>query len=125
MNQIILKAISLLDLFIDEKELSIHEISIKANMPKPTAYRLLTTLESAGLLQKSKETPHDSRYRLGLKLLEYGNLVAERLELRELARPFMEKLADEINEVVHLVVANQNEATYLDKVNSKRALSLD
>lgn len=124
MNQSVLKAISLLELFIEHKELTLQQISEKADMPKPTAYRLLSTLEAKGLLAKTKDSHHDSRYRLGLKLLEYGNLVAERLEIRELALPYMEKLAHEINEVVHLVIANQYEATYIEKVNSKRALSL-
>lgn len=36
----------------------------------------------------------------------------------------MENLAKEVNEVVHLVIINQQEATYIEKVNSRRALSL-
>ena len=124
MNQSVLKAISLLELFVEHKELSLQEISEKAEMPKPTAYRLLTTLEMKGFLMKTKDTHHDSRYRLGLKLLEYGNLVSKRLEIREIALPYMEELADEINEVVHLVIMNNDEATYIEKVNSNRALSL-
>lgn len=119
-----IKAIGILDLFIEEKELSLQEITKKKNIPKPTAYRLLSTLENCGMLYKVKETPHDSRYGLGLKLLEFGHLVSERLELRDIALPSMEKLAEEINEVVHLVIANQKEATYIEKVNSTRALSL-
>lgn len=124
MNQSVQKAFSILDLFIDDRELSLQEIALKANIPKPTAYRLLTTLENRGILYKVKENPHDSRYGLGLKLLEFGNLVSERLELREIALPYMEELAEEVNEVVHLVVAYQLEAAYIEKVNSKRALSL-
>jgi len=124
MNQSVAKAISLLDVFIEENELSLQEIAERANLPKPTAYRLLTTLESGGLLYKEKSGPHDSRYGLGLKLLELGQLVSERLELREIALPFMEKLAKELNEVVHLVIVNHSEATYIERVNSRRALSL-
>lgn len=124
MNQSVAKAISLLDLFVEEKELSLQEIANKAKIPKPTAYRLLSTLQTGGLLYKEKSGPHDSRYRLGLKLLELGNLVSERLEIREIALPFMEALAKELNEVVHLVIVNHNEATYIERVNSRRALSL-
>lgn len=124
MNQSVLKALSILDLFIEERELSLQEITVKADIPKPTAYRLLSTLESCGILYKVKETPHDSRYGLGLKLLELGTLVSERLELREIALPYMETLASKLNEVVHLVIKNQDEATYIEKVNSMRALSL-
>lgn len=125
MNQSVVKALALLDLFIEAEELTLQEIAIKANMPKPTAYRLLTTLESGGMLYKTKETAHDSRYRLGLKLLELGQYVSDRLELRVIALPFMEKLAQEINEVIHLVIVNQNEATYIEKVDSTRALRLN
>src|SRR5690625_2879324 len=124
MNQSVAKAMFLLDLFIEEEELSLQEITEKANLPKPMVYRLLTTLESGGLLYKEKSGPHDSRYGLGLKLLELGQLVSERLELREIALPFMEKLAKELNEVVHLVIVNHSEATYIERVNSRRALSL-
>src|SRR5690625_2794086 len=85
---------------------------------------VLSTLTSKGLLYKVKEHVHDSRYRLGTKLLQLGHLVAERIELREIALPYMEQLAASINEVVHLVIQNNEEATYIEKVNSTRALSL-
>lgn len=124
MNQSVRKALTILDLFIDNEELSLHEITKKAKLSKPTTYRLLSTLETAGLLYKKKDGPHDSRYGLGLKLLELGELVADRLELRKIALPYMENLAKEVNEVVHLVIINQQEATYIEKVNSRRALSL-
>lgn len=71
MNQSIQKALQILDLFIEEGggELTLHQISEKTNIPKPTAYRILTTLESGDILYKTKSSRHDSRYRLGLKLL--------------------------------------------------------
>src|SRR5690625_1991232 len=104
MNQSVIKALGILDLFVEEKELSLQEIADMSEIPKPTAYRLLSTLENCGMLYKVKVSTHDSRYGLGLKLLELGNLVSERLELREIAVPYMEKLAEEINEVIHLVI---------------------
>lgn len=125
MNQSVSKALQLLQLFIEEEELTLHEISVRANMPKSTAYRLLTTLESHQFLYKTKETKHDSRYQLGLKLLEYGQLVADRLELRGIALPYMEQLANKINEAIHLVVINKDVATYIEKVDSTRALRLN
>lgn len=124
MNQSVAKAISLLDLFQDNEELSLQEITNKTNIPKATAYRLLMTLESGQLLEKVKTSTHDSRYRLGLKWLQFGELVSERLELRDVALPFMEDLAEKLNEVVHLVIVNRSEAVYIESVNSRRALSL-
>lgn len=125
MNQSVIKAMKLLHLFTEgTPELTLKEIATKADMPKPTAYRLLSALEASNMLYKTKENEHDSRYRLGLKLLELGQIVSEQLELRDIALPFMEKLAEEINEVIHLVIINQDEATYIEKVESTRALRL-
>ncbi|WP_217589761.1 IclR family transcriptional regulator [Lentibacillus saliphilus] len=125
MNQSVHKALKLLELFDEEtKELTLKEIAERANMPKPTAYRLLTTLEAHNVVFKTKRNDHDSRYRLGLKLLELGSLVSTHMRLRETALPFMEQLAQDINEVVHLVIVNQHEATYIEKVDSTRALRL-
>ncbi|MGM8363886.1 IclR family transcriptional regulator [Virgibacillus sp. W0181] len=127
MNQSVTKALQLLELFTKEeqRELTLQDISIKADIPKPTAYRLLTTLEKGGFIYKTKESVHDSRYGLGLRLLELGQLVSERLELREVARPMMEELSKLINEAIHLVIVNQHKAIYIEKVDSTRTLRLN
>ncbi|MDY0407522.1 IclR family transcriptional regulator [Virgibacillus soli] len=125
MNQSVAKALQLLDLFTEEQpEWSLKDISKQSGIPKPTAYRLLTTLESGNFVFKMKTTEHDSRYRLGLKLLEMGQLVSEQLEVRKIALPFMQMLANDINEVIHLVIVNQNKAVYIEKVENTRALRL-
>ena len=125
MNQSVKKALNLLNLF-DEKnyELTLKEIADRANMPKPTAYRLLSALESMNYVYKLKDNEHDSRYRLGLKLLELGQLVSDQLEVRRIAFPYMEMLARDIQEAVHLVIVNHQEATYIEKVESHKAIRL-
>src|SRR5699024_5491908 len=75
-------------------------------------------------LYKTKDSEHDSRYRLGLKLLELGEIVSNQLELREISLPYMEQLAEDINEVIHLVIMHHNKAVYIEKVDSTRALRL-
>ncbi|MCD5322853.1 MULTISPECIES: IclR family transcriptional regulator [Pontibacillus] len=125
MNQSVLKALKLLDYFTEETpELTLRELTTKSNIPKPTVYRLLVSLEQAGFLMKTKESEHDSRYRLGIKLMELGYRVADQIELRRIAKPYMEQLAQEINEVIHLVIVNEDKATYIEKVDSNRALRL-
>jgi IclR family transcriptional regulator, KDG regulon repressor len=124
MNQSVIKALKLLELFNEDvEELSLKEIADEGNIPKPTAYRLLSSLEYSGYIARTNEV-QGGKYQLGLKLLELGNLVANRLEVREVALPLMQQLAKEINEVIHLVIVNQNKATYIEKVESSRALRL-
>jgi|HigsolmetaAR206D_1030411.scaffolds.fasta_scaffold00160_31 DNA-binding IclR family transcriptional regulator len=125
MNQSILKAFDILDLFTEkETEWSLVEISKRLHMPKPTVYRILQTLESRGYVKKEKYSEYDIRYRLGLKLLELGNLAAEQLELRKIALPYMKSLRDEIDEVIHLVILDGDEAIYIEKVEGLKALRL-
>lgn len=124
MNQSVLKALTLLDLFQGENnKLSLKEIAEQAAMSKPTTYRLLAALEQKGYVSKV-EGQESGTYCLGLKLMELGNLVASRIEIRQIALPFMQALAKEINEVVHLVIKNHDQATYIEKVESRRALRL-
>ncbi|TFJ91925.1 IclR family transcriptional regulator [Lentibacillus salicampi] len=126
MNQSVIKALKLLNYFsADTPELTLKDIATRAGIPKPTAYRLLSALESGHFLYKIKENEHDSKYRLGLKLLELGQIVSDQLEIRKIALPDMQKLAADIDEVIHLVIANQDEATYIEKVDSSRALRLN
>lgn len=125
MNQTVINALQLLDYFMGEPyELSLHEIYKKTNMSKPTVYRLLSSLEYCGFLTKVKVSDRDIRYRLGLKLLEFGNMVAEQLDFRKIALPFMKELRDEINEIVHLVVLDGDQATYIEKVESSQTIRL-
>ncbi|MFC4617489.1 IclR family transcriptional regulator [Camelliibacillus cellulosilyticus] len=125
MNQSVLKALDILNLFNDRTiELSLGDISKKLDMPKPTAYRLLQSLEQKGYVKKEKRSEYDTRYRLGLKLLELGNLVAEQLELGPIALPHMKKLCERINEAVHLVIREKFEAIYIEKVEGHHALRL-
>ncbi|MGM8215251.1 IclR family transcriptional regulator [Bacillaceae bacterium W0354] len=125
MNQSVIKALKLLEFFSeDEPELSLREIAKRSGLPKPTAYRLLSSLNTCGFLMKTKESEHESKYRLGLKLLELGSLVSDQLELRTIAKPYMEELGRIINEAVHIVIVNNEHAIYIDKVESNRALRL-
>ncbi|MED4205396.1 IclR family transcriptional regulator [Neobacillus mesonae] len=125
MNQSVIKALGLLDLFSKEqKELTLSEIAEKSGMTKPTVFRLLTSLEVCGFLTKIKNNNQDVRYRLGLKLLELGNLVAEALELRAVALPLMKKLCADIDEVVHLAILDQDKAVYIEKVETNQAVRL-
>ncbi|HET7578215.1 MAG TPA: IclR family transcriptional regulator [Bacillales bacterium] len=125
MNQTVINALQLLDYFMGEpNELSLHEVYKKTDMSKPTVYRLLSSLEYCGFLTKVKVSDRDIRYRLGLKLLEFGNIVAEQLDLRKIVLPFMKELRDEINEIVHLVVMDGDQATYIEKVESSQTIRL-
>ncbi|WP_085523806.1 IclR family transcriptional regulator [Tuberibacillus sp. Marseille-P3662] len=127
MNQSVGKALDILELLkkqASQTPLALKTIADHLSMPKPTAYRILQTLESRGFVTKDKPSDTAVYYRLGLKLLELGTIVSEQLELRSVALPFMTDLRDSINEIVHLVIRDQFEGVYIEKVEGEQPLRL-
>lgn len=116
------KGLEIINLFAQVKRpLRISEISELLSVPRTTVYRLVSSLEQRGFV---KRTDAQTTYFLSLKFLELGEIVRESLELRALALLFMEKLRDEVNLAVHLVVRDGNEAVYVEKVESTRPVRL-
>lgn len=125
MNQSVIKALKLLDYFKEYPELTLAEISELDHMPKPTAYRLVSSLEACGFLVKTRNTSHDVKYRMGLKLLELGSIVAEQLDYRRIALPHMKELNLQVKEAVHLAVLEGEEAIYVEKVEGNNHIRLN
>ncbi|GAW93780.1 IclR family transcriptional regulator [Calderihabitans maritimus] len=114
------RAIDILFCFTkDGSEFSITELAKLLKLHKSTVHRLVITMASRGLLERN---PQNGKYRLGLKILELGSLVADRMDLRQRAREFLEELSARYRETVHLVVRDQNEAIYIDKVEPPDAV---
>lgn len=114
------RAIDILEL-ISESDggLGVTEISERLQLPKSTAFRLLSTLSYKGLVKKDESL---KKYKLGIKLFQLGSEVFNELELRDEVRPFLEELVKEINETGHFVVEEQGEVIYIDKVESTHAI---
>ena len=77
--------------------LGVTEVAERIGVAKPTAYALLRTLESGGLVSQDHET---GRYRLGPALLEFGNAYLETHELRARSVVWADHLATRTNEAV-------------------------
>jgi DNA-binding IclR family transcriptional regulator len=92
---------------------SIHDISSEVNLPKPTVHRILFTLRQFGIVSQDEMS---KEYSLGFRLAELGQIVLEQIDLRKGARPFLRQLANQVEEVVHLVVLDEGKILYLDKV---------
>ncbi|KAB2333271.1 IclR family transcriptional regulator [Cytobacillus depressus] len=125
MNQSVIKALRLLQYFtLENPKRSLADISKYSGLAKPTAYRMLRALEEEGFLMRNEHNLEDKDYQLGLRLFELGNIVAEGMELRKIALPYMEELRNEINEVVHLVILDRMEAVYVERVETDRPMKL-
>ena len=95
--------------------LSLGDLSTKVDLSKGTAHRLLSTL---AFLDYVRQDPETKKYNLGFKLVELGNRLLSQIDFRTEARPFLVDLAERTKETVHLVILDQKEVLYIDKVEA-------
>jgi DNA-binding IclR family transcriptional regulator len=109
------RAAALLGALAEEGELGTNELARRTSLHPSSVSRLLATLADAALVEHVTET---GRYRLGLGLVELGNAVLSRLDLREVARPHLRALVDETGETATLSVPGDPDAITVDFVQS-------
>jgi DNA-binding IclR family transcriptional regulator len=120
--QSVARALTILDTLAEARgELALYEIAARLGLPKTTAHGLISTLRDFGYIEQSAFT---GKYRLGLRLFEVGNIVAQGWEVRTVAAPYIPRLVEEMGETVHLAVLDRHEVLYIDKRESSRSLRI-
>ncbi len=116
--QSVTNALDLLEEFRgEETELGVTELSKRLGLHKNNVFRLLATLESRGYMEQNKVT---GNYRLGLKVLELGQVFIKHMGLLKMARPILEELVEKCNETAYLGVIRDNRVVYVDVVEATR-----
>lgn len=114
------KACQVVDVISKEGgEAGISEIARQTGMSKSTIFRVLYTLQSWNWIQKDEAS---DRYRLGLFFLQAGKQVAGKLKLEEIARPVMERVAEETGEGVNLGTCFEDRVLILENVKGQASL---
>ena len=116
MDKTFLKGLVLLEAMAQhEKSCGVTDLAKQLALGKSNVHRLLQCLVHQGFAQKIPET---GRYELTMKLWELGSKVFQRLDLRQETLPYMELLAAETQETVHLSIRDGIEALYIEKIDS-------
>ncbi len=102
-------------------EWGVTELSRDLEINKSTVSKILSTLEAHRYLTQNAE---NRKYRLGLRFFEIGSLVAYQMDLQKVALPYMEELKRKVEETVHLVVMDNFEIVYINKVESAQSLRI-
>ncbi len=99
---------------------SLADLARDLNLNRSTVHGLLATLRLRGLISKDDH----GHYVLGIKLFELGSVAVSRLDLRLVAGPILERLVDEFQETVHLVVGDGLDVVYIDKRESPQSMTI-
>ena len=94
--------------------LSAPELARRFKLPRSTVFRLLSTLESMGFVERT-ESGRD--YRLGVAVLRLGFEYLASLELTELGTPVLNRLTEDLGLAANIVVRDGRSIVYVAKVS--------
>jgi DNA-binding IclR family transcriptional regulator len=116
--QVVERMMNLLDALAEQEESSsLKNLAEQTSLHPSTAHRILNDMVACRLVERGD----GGTYRLGLKLLELGNLVKARLSVREAAQTPMRTLHKLTGETINLSVRQGDEIVYIDRAYSERS----
>jgi DNA-binding IclR family transcriptional regulator len=102
------------------RSLSLSEIARRAEIPLPTAHRLVGELVGGGALQRRD----DGRYVIGRLVWEAGLLAPVEGRLRQVAEPFLHDVYAATLATVHLAVRDGDEVLYLHRMQGRASVPI-
>ena len=116
--QVLERAFGLLDLLASHQEpVTLKAISEQSGLHPSTAHRILNDLTIGRFVDR----PEPGSYRLGMRLLELGNLVKARLDVRDAAIGPMRELHKLTHQPVNLSMRQGDEIVYIERTYSERS----
>ncbi|MFB7141290.1 IclR family transcriptional regulator [Gottfriedia sp. NPDC056225] len=98
--------------------LTVKEISESLLFPQSSTSNLVATLSAQGYLRLDPS----KRYKLGAKLIHIGTMAMENLDISLVAKPYLEKLMQNVQETVFMATLSEEELVYVLKIDSKRSI---
>ena len=116
--QVIDRMMKLLDvLSYYHDPVSLKQLAMETGLHPSTAHRILGAMGMSGFVERAEP----GTYRLGIRLLELGNLVKSRINIRDSAMPLMQQLHKTLGESVNLGVRQGDEIVYVERTSSGRS----
>ena len=102
-----------------QRVLRVGDVAAELGIARSSAHRMLTTLQSQGLL---RQDPATRSYGAGPQLVQIGGAVIGATDLREEARPVLERLSQDTGETVQLIVLDGTAILFVDGVEGRFAI---
>jgi len=114
------RAIMILE-YLRKGPTSLSELNRELGLHKSTIFGLLQTLAKHNYVHQEGKTGH---YSLGYRVLALGGAFLENCDLRQAAAPYLQQLVDEHRETVHLVIMEDGQVVYVDKIDSSQSIRI-
>ena len=93
---------------------NLKQLATDTTLHPSTAHRILGVMVENRLVYRIEP----GTYRLGIRLVELGNLVKSRISVRQEALPYMQKLHAALGETVNLSVRHEDEVVYIERTTA-------
>ncbi|GAA4546186.1 IclR family transcriptional regulator [Amycolatopsis samaneae] len=114
------RAISVLELLARNGETGITEIAGELGVHKSTASRLLSVLESRGLVEQLGER---GKYAIGFGIVRLAGAATGRMDLAKLGRASCQTLAESLGETVNIAIADDGVAINISQARGSAAIT--
>lgn len=100
------------------RRLTLTELARRADLPVPTAHRLVAELVAGGALVRRA----DGEYVVGRRLWDVGLLAPVQTGLRQVASPFLNDIHAATRATVHLAVRDRTQVLYLERLSGRASV---
>lgn len=115
-------AIDVLDVIAASgRAIGVSDIARRTGLSKATVHHLLATLEARRFVMRE---PSSALYRLSWALYELGTNVVRGVDLLRVARPYLDRLAEQTAESVLLGILDEDAVLYLDRGDAPHGLRM-
>lgn len=98
----------------------VTELAEEIELPKSTVHNYLSTLEQEEYVFKE-----DGKYLVGIRFLELGAYARDRLDIYDIAKPEIDKLAEDTGELANLLIEEHGRGAYLHRAYGEQAVSVE
>jgi len=103
----------------DQPEWGIRELAKHLQLTHSTIQRIMVTLASEGYVTQDINS---RKYRLGVRLLAFQNVITSHLEIHEESYPHLQELVKNTGETAHISILEGAQLVYLHKVEPARPI---
>lgn len=117
--QVIDRMMKLLDILAEHPDpMNLKQLAHLTGLHPSSAHRILNVMVEKHIVDRIEP----GTYCLGIKLLELGDLVKSRINIRKIALPFMQALNAELGETVNLILRQDDEVVYVERTSTERSM---